>query len=136
MLRVLATASDYGHLIEALLAKDGRLLSPASIAAMESPRISTHGADTMSYAYGLLTSDYPYRGHALVWHGGDWMGFRSLLVMIPDFGFGVVIMINAIGQRAVVPNIQVASFLRFISETSSPHPDDTVVDLGPIRRDV
>jgi len=112
---ILATASDYGHFIEAMLAKDGRLLTVGSIAAMEAPHISMHTFDSQSYGYGLEVQDYPYRGHSLVWHGGVVSGFLATVFVVPDYSFGVVALVNAIGNRAMASNIAAAALDRFMS---------------------
>ena len=114
---ILATASDYAHFAEALIAGGGSMLHPASVAAMESAHQGLRTFDSQAYGYGLDTQDYPYRGHALVWHDGSWAGFLSSTFVVPDFGFAVVTMLNAIGNRASAENINVSALQRFLAQS-------------------
>jgi CubicO group peptidase (beta-lactamase class C family) len=113
---VLATATDYAHLAEVLLAHGGNVLDPAGVDAMESPHASLRTFDTQSYAYGLMHQYYPYPDHASVWHSGLLSGFASEMWMVPDLGFAVVVLVNARGPQDVPDAIVSAALGHFISE--------------------
>jgi hypothetical protein len=110
----------FGHLAEAFLASNGGMLPPARIRDMLSPHASSHAVPTQSYGYGLFTQKLG--DDRLIWHSGDLPGYHSMLSMIPEQGFAVVVMTNgdqltgasaieritndAIIQFALPPNIQ------------------------------
>jgi CubicO group peptidase (beta-lactamase class C family) len=112
---VIATASDYAHLAEVFIARGGAMLAATSVAAMEAPHESFRTFDSQAYGYGLVTQDYPYRGHPLVWHDGEWAGFLTVLMMVPDFGFAVVAMLNGEGNRPSAQTVGLAALQRFLA---------------------
>ena len=115
---VLATATDYAHFAEMLLAGGGATLSGASAAEMQAGHVSTHAFATQEYAYGLLHQFSPYPDHASVWHDGSLPGYTSEMWMIPDDGFAIVALVNARGPNDDVPDEIVGSALgRFIAES-------------------
>jgi CubicO group peptidase (beta-lactamase class C family) len=50
------------------------------------------GTHFVSYAMGWLT--YDYRGHVVIWHNGGIDGFSAMVAMLPEDGFGVVVLTN------------------------------------------
>jgi CubicO group peptidase (beta-lactamase class C family) len=99
---LLATATDYAHFAEALLANGGSVLKPSSVAAMESPHADMHTWASQDYGYALIHQFAPYATHASVWHDGSLPGFLSITWLIPDFDFAVVVLVNAAGTLVPV----------------------------------
>jgi CubicO group peptidase (beta-lactamase class C family) len=143
---VMATATDYAHFAEMLLASGASTLTPASAALMQTGHADMHTFATQEYAYGLIHQFSPYSDHASVWHDGSLPGYTSEMWMIPDDGFAVVVLTNARGVNYDVPDDIVADALPlFISETEHVPPlttppsawsgyvgtyDDTLATLG------
>lgn len=113
---VLATATDYAHLAEALLADGGAVLDAAGVRAMESTQVDTRSLPTRGYGYGLVRQFSPYPDHTSVWHDGSLPGYLSLLWMVPDAQLAVVAMVNARGTRAVPEAIVGDALARFLPE--------------------
>jgi CubicO group peptidase (beta-lactamase class C family) len=95
-----ATAEDYAHFIETLLAGGGTMLSPASVAALETGRVVTDQAPGQTYGYGLDVHD-GYKGLLVVHHNGllD-TGYLSSMWIAPKEKFGVVVFYNGLGRSA------------------------------------
>ncbi|WP_290648954.1 serine hydrolase domain-containing protein [Aquisalimonas sp.] len=96
-----ATAGDVARFAAASLSgADQRVLAPASVAALHSPRNEVSGL--FGYAaggYGLghfteTLSD----GRTAVWHGGQGYGWMSHMHLVPETGDGIIILSNS--QRA------------------------------------
>jgi CubicO group peptidase (beta-lactamase class C family) len=119
-----ATATDYGHFAEMMMANGGTTLQPSSVAAMESPHANTHGIATAAYGYGLGYQLSPYPDHASITHDGAVGGYTSSLWMVPDLGFAVVALVNASGTwgSEAVPDqiVQDALFLFIAEQTTTP----------------
>jgi CubicO group peptidase (beta-lactamase class C family) len=114
---VMATATDYAHFAETLIANGGTTLSPSSAALMQSPHANMHAFASQEYAYGLIHQFSPYPDHASVWHDGSLPGFLSEMWMVPDLGFAVIALVNARGTQYDVPDDIVGTALSlFISE--------------------
>jgi hypothetical protein len=77
-----------------LMGNGNGVLSPQSVTEMESPSIGTQAYLPQQYSLGLLTQPFPFGPHALVWHNGELPGYSSELILVPDFGFAVVVMLN------------------------------------------
>jgi CubicO group peptidase (beta-lactamase class C family) len=88
------TATDLARTAEWQLAGGGGLLSPATTAAMHA-QVDTHllPDDQFEVGYGQYTS--PYKDVTLVWHDGWVTGFVSTWAIVPEAGFGVVVVANA-----------------------------------------
>jgi CubicO group peptidase (beta-lactamase class C family) len=60
-------------------------------------------ADLRYYGHGLIVQhgifvgDNQWRDEKIVWHNGALPGFSSLLLIVPDTGFGIVILANTDG---------------------------------------
>jgi CubicO group peptidase (beta-lactamase class C family) len=113
----MATASDYAHLLEAFLANGGGLVRPDSLAALEAPRIELRTFAGAAYGYGLFSQRIPYPSHTLLWHGGAVAGYQAEMYVIPDLGFGVVVMANSLGGEEVSDSIANLALHRFVAET-------------------
>jgi hypothetical protein len=120
---VLATASDYAHFAEMILAGGGTTLSSASVSEMTSPKADMHGFASQAYGYGLITQFSPYPDHRSVWHDGSLPGYLSEMWMLPDSGFAVVALTNARGDSFDVPDDIVGTALSlFIKESRTVPP--------------
>ncbi|HEX4513333.1 MAG TPA: serine hydrolase domain-containing protein [Polyangiaceae bacterium] len=114
---VLATASDYAHFAEMILAGGGTTLSNASALELTGPHADMHAFASQSYGYGLIHQFSPYPDHASVWHDGSLPGYLSELWMVPDLGFAVVVLTNARGDSFDVPDDIIGTALSsFIQE--------------------
>jgi CubicO group peptidase (beta-lactamase class C family) len=142
-----ATASDYAHIMELLMARRLDILFASSVIAMEGPHVDMHTFRSQSYGYGLIVQNYPYPQHSFLMHDGVQDGYLAELAMVPDIGFGVVVLTNATGNGPVTNLIVDDALHRFISnerrtpvtETSSatwpPYQgryEDTVGELGAV----
>lgn len=103
-----STASDLVRWNAALFG--GKVLKPASLAAMTSPgklndgqtsgsalkAMMPPGAPTMEYGYGLMLATV--EGHEKVAHGGGIPGFNASLTQFPKDRVTVAVLSNAIGK--------------------------------------
>lgn len=72
-----------------------QVLSPAVIEKLSTPYVDTPGAPGSKYGYGLTIRDF--RGVHTVQHGGSRTGYGSLIWMVPDKRFAVIILANRSG---------------------------------------
>jgi len=89
-----ATVPDMARFLQFQLG-DGQwkarsLLSPAGLAAMHA---GTAEGDGFRYALGWR--DGSLRGARAVWHGGLLPDHQGMMVMLPDEGVGIVVLLNA-----------------------------------------
>src|SRR5215467_12394625 len=83
-----------------------RMLSPASIRQLQTPRVHTSAPEFAEYGdthYGLGFRLHTYRGERVVWHGGGWSGWSTLMKMLPDRGVGVAVFTNR--TQSMAPEI-------------------------------
>ena len=83
-----------------------RLLSPALIQQLQTPRVHVAVPEFAEYGdvhYGLGFRVHSYRGERVVWHGGGWSGWSTLMTMLPDRGVGVAVFTNR--TQSAVPDI-------------------------------
>ncbi len=74
-----------------------RLLPAALIDELHVPRVynTTPGyAEFGDAHYGLGFQSNTYRGDRLVSHSGGWIGWGTLMTLVPDFGIGVSVLTN------------------------------------------
>jgi CubicO group peptidase (beta-lactamase class C family) len=92
---VIASAIDYAHLGEAILADGGNMLTPQSITAMETGYADTDAYPNglEKYGFGLFVNDW-YKGQHVVEHDGDDDGYRTQIWMVPSSDFAVVLFMN------------------------------------------
>jgi CubicO group peptidase (beta-lactamase class C family) len=102
---VLASAIDYAHFAEMLLASGGTTLAPASVSAMATGHVDTYqfpdGGEL--YGYGLYSDDW-YKGLHVLRHNGDDTGYESTFWVVPDSKLAVLVFYNT---DAVVPSTPV-----------------------------
>jgi CubicO group peptidase (beta-lactamase class C family) len=128
-----ATPRDMASFVQFLL-NDGmhggkRLLSPASIRRMETPRTSLAARNGLTFGYGLGIY-HSYRDGALFnTHGGDGDGYLSRFGYHREAGLGYFVSINAFRGRAL-RSIQV-EIERFIGRRSTPRPVAPVAHIDP-----
>ena len=114
---VRATATDYAHFAELLLAKGGGVLSESSAALMMSSLVNMHTFDSRAYGYGLVYQEYPYgKNRPLVWHSGSLPGFLSEIFMVPEMGFAAIVLVNARGKNSVPDTIAAKALPRFVAD--------------------
>jgi CubicO group peptidase (beta-lactamase class C family) len=114
---LLATPSDYAHFIEALLAGGGKMLKATSVAEMEAPHTPTRLFDGQGYGYAIESEPNPYAPSRLLFHGGSLPGYLSVVFIIPDLQFGIVVMANTRGGSGVIPDdLAVAALPRFFPQ--------------------
>ena len=83
-----------------------RLLSPTLIQELQTPRVHVAAPEFAEYSdqhYGLGFRSHSYRGERVVWHGGGWSGWSTLMKMLPDRGVGVAVFTNR--NQSMVPEI-------------------------------
>ncbi len=108
---VLASVVDYAHFIEALYARDGRVLQPASIDAMLAPH--TQAGDAWSYGYGMFTSGLD--DAVFVQHSGDLEDVNTFFIGVPARGFGLIAFVNAAGGESAGRSWLVPAIDAFLS---------------------
>jgi len=76
---------------------DGKqLLSSSLVKQMSVPRVSVPGETDSHYAYGLTT--FKYQGLQFVLHGGFSRGYGSMIQMVPERKFAVIVLSNKSGE--------------------------------------
>ena len=76
---------------------DGKqVLSPSLISQMAQHHIAVPGETDGFYAYGLTT--FKYKGLEFVAHGGFSRGYGSMIQMVPEKKFAVIVLTNKSGE--------------------------------------
>jgi beta-lactamase class C len=99
-----ASISDLAIWLHAQLGERPEVLPPGVLKLVQSPRVDTpremlgprwrrERVRAASYALGWRVFDYS--GHQLVFHAGAVQGYRALVGVIPEQGFGVAILWNS-----------------------------------------
>jgi CubicO group peptidase (beta-lactamase class C family) len=74
-----------------------RLVSDGRVREMQTPRVHTGTSEFSEIGdthYGLGFRCHPYRGLRTVGHGGGWIGWNTLMTLLPERGIGVVVLTN------------------------------------------
>jgi CubicO group peptidase (beta-lactamase class C family) len=74
-----------------------RLLPAALIGELHAPRVYNTVPDFAEFGeahYGFGFQCQSYRGDRLVLHGGGWIGWSTLMTLVPDFGIGIAVFTN------------------------------------------
>ena len=93
---LISSAEDMSHYLIAHL-NDGRygeaaILSAAGMADLHRPA-AQQGESETAYAMGWEVG--PLNGVPTVWHDGDTFSFHTFMVLVPETGWGVVVLSNA-----------------------------------------
>jgi hypothetical protein len=121
-----AAISDMATYLRFYLA-DGRcdgaqLISPATLRAMQTPRVHVGRSEFEEigdYHYGFGLGCHHYRGERVVGHSGGWIGWGTLMVMLPERRLGTVILTNR-APSAVTEIVAMAVFDRLCGRDSIP----------------
>jgi CubicO group peptidase (beta-lactamase class C family) len=84
------------------------ILKPATVREMHTPQMAIRmddpnqrtlalGTNMSSYGLGWVIQDY--RGHHMVSHGGAIDGFRAQVTLLPNDGFGIILLANLGGNN-------------------------------------
>ncbi|MBW8853866.1 MAG: serine hydrolase, partial [Bradyrhizobium sp.] len=74
-----------------------RLLPAAMIGELHAPRVYITRSAYAEFGdahYGLGFQTNSYRGDRLVFHGGGWPGWGTLMTLLPDLGIGIAVFTN------------------------------------------
>lgn len=85
--------------------ENGRLVSAALVREMQAPRVYS-GIPDFEFGhvhYGLGFVSTTYRGERIVGHSGGWLGWSTLMRLIPERNLGIAVFCNLAG--APVPSI-------------------------------
>jgi CubicO group peptidase (beta-lactamase class C family) len=85
--------------------ENGRLLSAALVREMQAPRVHS-GTPEFEFGYvhyGLGFVSTTYRGERIIGHSGGWIGWSTLMRLIPERNLGIAVFCNLGG--APVPSI-------------------------------
>ena len=97
---IFSNANDLSRWVIALLNEgkvDGKQVLPTSLPKqLATPHISVPGETDSYYAYGLTT--FKYHGLQFVGHGGFSRGYGSMIQMVPERKFAVIVLTNKSGE--------------------------------------
>src|SRR5258708_30682569 len=74
-----------------------RLLPAALIGELHAPRVYNTAPGHAEFGeahYGLGFQSNSYRGDRLVFHGGGWPGWGTLMTLVPDLGIPIALFTN------------------------------------------
>ncbi len=121
-----AAISDMANYLRFYLAEgrhDGtQLLSPATVRAMQTPRVHAGRSEFVEigdYHYGLGLGCHHYRGERVVGHSGGWIGWSTLMIMLPERRLGTVIFTNR-APSPVTELVALAVFDRLCGKEAIP----------------
>lgn len=99
---IVATATDMAQWLQARLGRRPEVLSEAALAQLHTPAM-VGGTGMAAFderqpmGYALGTQVESYRGHRVVRHGGNLVGYSSDVCVVPAAGIGVVVLTNLHG---------------------------------------
>ncbi|MFG2071204.1 serine hydrolase domain-containing protein [Nonomuraea maritima] len=88
-----ATADDMGAYLRAQLALDARL-GRGVAADMQRRQYTEH---PLLPGMGFMWEEMPYKGHRMLFKGGDMPGMHAYMFLLPDEGIGIHVMSNGDG---------------------------------------
>jgi CubicO group peptidase (beta-lactamase class C family) len=107
-----ASISDMANWVRFLLGggefEGQRLLSAPLVREMQTPRVHVATLEFSEIGdthYGLGFRCHHYRGERAVGHSGGWIGWSTLMTLLPDRGIGVVLLTN----RAPGPVVEIVT---------------------------
>jgi CubicO group peptidase (beta-lactamase class C family) len=77
------------------------LLSPQLIREMQAPRVFAGAPEFREFGpshYGLGFGSFTYRGERIVGHSGGWLGWSTLMRLMPERNIGVAVFTNTGGN--------------------------------------
>jgi CubicO group peptidase (beta-lactamase class C family) len=95
---VFASVLDFAHLAETLLAGGGAMLSPASVATLETGLVTDELYPGDQYAYGLYVHQ-GYKGLHMLRADGDLHGYAASILLLPEQGFAVVVFFDGYNRN-------------------------------------
>jgi CubicO group peptidase (beta-lactamase class C family) len=102
---IITSISAIANWMKFLLAEgefDGeRLLSPQLIREMQAPRVFAGDPEWEEFGpshYGLGFGSFTYRGKRTVGHSGGWLGWSTLLRLMPERNIGIAVFTNTGGN--------------------------------------
>lgn len=97
---MISNANDLSRFVIAFLNQgrvgDKQLLSPSLIKQMATHRVPVPGETDSYYAYGLTA--FKYHNLEFVGHGGFSRGYGSMIQMVPERKFAVIVLTNKSGE--------------------------------------
>ncbi len=115
---VIASVVDLARFAEALLAGGGAMLSTAWTDAMLQGRVLMDEPPRRTYGYGVMESERA--GLRVVEHGGFAAGFVTLVRLVPERGFAVIVFANAPTRPADAADAAMTAFLDVDAEPPPP----------------
>jgi CubicO group peptidase (beta-lactamase class C family) len=106
---VIASAIDYAHFAEVLLAGGENMLHADSVRAMMRGRALAQDEPRRFYGFGLIETERA--GLGVVEHAGSSSGFSTLLRMVPSRGFAVVVFDNGTFPPDELADAAMSAFL-------------------------
>lgn len=110
---IVASVASLANWMKFLLAEgefEGqRLLSPQLIRSMQTPRVFSGMPEFAEYGhthYGLGFNHTTYRGERAVGHSGGWLGWHTLMRLVPERKLGIAVFTNNGGNA--VPSILIS----------------------------
>src|SRR6516164_145948 len=104
--RLRASRTGFAFISTRASLTDQRLLSPALIKELQTPRVHVSAPEFAEYGdvhCGLGFRSHWYRGESVVWHTGGFIGCGTLMTMLPDRGVGAAVFTNR--DPSAVPEI-------------------------------
>lgn len=106
---LIASVVDFAHFAEMLLSRGGSVLSSASVEAMMSGHALAQDEPRRAYGYGLFEGEHA--GLRIVEHAGSAAGFSSLVRLVPEHNFAVVVFDNGPFSPDEVADAAMSAFL-------------------------
>lgn len=117
-----STPLDMAKYVQAQLSEDTRL-GPGIAAEMQRQQYTEHPRLT---GVGYIFEHLEYKGHSLLFKGGDMPGMHAYLLLVPDLGIGVNVMSNGDGSGGDgIDGIELVEKIvdRYLPERSPKHPE-------------
>ncbi|HYJ45080.1 MAG TPA: serine hydrolase domain-containing protein [Pyrinomonadaceae bacterium] len=97
---IFSSVDELSRFVIALMSEgklDGhQVISPNLFAKLSGKHVLLPGERDAYYGYGLL--NFEYRGVRLIMHGGFSRGYGSMIQMVPEQGFAVIVLTNKSGM--------------------------------------
>jgi CubicO group peptidase (beta-lactamase class C family) len=145
---LIASVEDMAHYLAMHLDEgrfeDAQLLSPAAIDTLHAPAVATAPVPgALEYAMGWAI--WPFDDAALpgqpvptaLSHGGEWLGFQNIMLLIPAYDLGLVLLMNGRDPTAVSAFSNIIFDVTLLAlglevQNYAPHEDFLLRNLRPI----